>query len=197
MLADHEGRYRWVYEMDMKKNRSILWFILKIVLGILLFLYLFLLFLCWKSGFSWEEFFWLSRIILLCAAVAIAITYGCYWFVSWRFQETYVLLYEMDEEGIFYKQSESQEEKTKMIAYAAAVTGTLTGNYGLLGAGLAAANSGTRFTFDKVRSVSSRPQDDLINANTALMHHMIYVNPADYAFVQKYICERCPDARIR
>ena len=193
-MNQREGKYCWVYEMDMNRNRSILHLVLKIVAGILLFLFAFLLFLCFRSGFSWHDFFWLGRIILLCGIVAIAVTYGSYWFVTWRFHGTYVLLYEMDEEGIAYKQSEDEEEKTKMIGYAAAAAGALTGSHSLIATGLAAQNTATHFTFDKVRSVRTSPDSDLITASTALMRHLIYVNKEDYAFVQRYIAERCPGA---
>ena len=46
----NDGKYTWTYDMDMKQNRSVSNLILKIVTGILAFIFLFLGFLSLRDG---------------------------------------------------------------------------------------------------------------------------------------------------
>lgn len=113
--------------MDMRKNSSILKFVLKIILAILIFLFLFLAFLAIKDR-DWETFLWAGKILAGCSLVIIAICYIAYWLVTKYFGGTYSWCYEMDEDGIRYWQPEEQAEKARNIAKTSAAVGAVTGN---------------------------------------------------------------------
>ena len=150
MQINNEGKYVWSFDMDMYKNTSILKFVLKIVLGILAFLFLFLAFLAIKDQ-DWETFVWAGKILAICSLVIIAICYVSYWFVTKYFKGTYSWCYEMDEEGIRYWQPPEQAEKTRNIAKTSAAVGAMTGNLGLAAAGTANAITDENYVeFNKV-----------------------------------------------
>ncbi|MBR2788044.1 MAG: hypothetical protein IKD94_02665 [Erysipelotrichaceae bacterium] len=134
----------------MRKNSSILKFVLKIILAILIFLFLFLAFLAIKDR-DWETFLWAGKILAGCSLVINAICYIAYWLVTKYFGGTYSWCYEMDEDGIRYWQPEEQAEKARNIAKTSAAVGAVTGNLGLAAAGTVNALSDVnKVKFDKV-----------------------------------------------
>ena len=97
----NDGKYTWTYDMDMKQNRSVLNLVLKIVTGILAFIFLFLGFLSLRDG-DMETFLEMGGVVALCSVVIIAICYLAYWWTTKKFGGVYSWCYEMDEEGIRY-----------------------------------------------------------------------------------------------
>lgn len=190
MKINEEGKYVWSFDMDMKKNPSILKFVLKIILAILIFLFLFLAFLAIKDR-DWETFLWAGKILAGCSLAIIAICYVAYWFVTKYFGGIYSWCYEMDEDGIRYWQPEEQAEKSRNIAKTSAAVGALTGNLGLAAAGTANALADVNeVKFDKVNFLGKSEEEDMITMHTILMHHVIYVDKENFDFVYNYIHDR-------
>jgi hypothetical protein len=190
MKINNEGKYVWSYDMDMNKNHSILKIVLKIVLGILAFLFLFLAYLAIKDQ-DWGTFVWAGKILAICSVVIIAICYVAYWFVTKYFHGTYSWCYEMDEEGIRYWQPPEQAEKSRNIAKTSAAVGAMTGNFGLAAAGTAnALNNENIVEFDKVNFLGKSEDEDMITMHTILMHHVVYVDKENFEFVYNYINDR-------
>ena len=77
----NDGKYTWTYDMDMKQNRSVLNLVLKIVTGILAFIFLFLGFLSLRDG-DMETFLEMGGVVALCSVVIIAICYLAYWWTA-------------------------------------------------------------------------------------------------------------------
>ncbi len=186
----NDGKYTWTYDMDMKHNRSVLNLVLKIVTGILAFIFLFLGFLSLRDG-DMETFLEMGGVVALCSVVIIAICYLAYWWTTKKFGGVYSWCYEMDEEGIRYWQPEEQAAIAKDIARTSAAIGAMTGNVGLAAAGTANAISDENTVkFSGVTIMTTNEKEDLISLHAIVMHHMIYVNKEDYEFVRNYISER-------
>lgn len=190
MTLDSEGKYTWHYDMDMKQNRSVINLVLKIVIGLLIFLFAFIAFLYLKEG-DVEGLMSMSGVLAGCAVAIIAICYFAYWYTCKVFDHVYSWDYEMDEEGIRYWQPKDQAEKAKNIAKGAAAVGAMTGNLGLAAAGTAnALTDVNEIKFKNVTILSKNEKEDLISLHAIFMHHMIYVDKKDYDFVYSFIADR-------
>ena len=130
VTRQEDGVYRWLYELDMKKNLVLLKTVIKIV------------------GF--------------CLCIPLL-------------------------------QIEEQFEKQQVIARAAAFTGALTGNIGLVGSALYNMYNNTAYSdFEKVYSVKSYKDKEVIKVNSPFLFNQIYVKKEDFDFVDSFIREHCP-----
>ncbi len=197
MIQDEKGIYHWIYEMDMKQDRSILRLILKIVLWCMIGILALIMILCLHDGMSLSAFMENAWIILLCLAVIIAICFFAYWLVSKMYGGRYVMLYDMDEEGIAFSQTYDEAEKTRLLAAFSSLAGAAVGNHGLAASGMAAAgNTGGYSRFAKVRRVTVKKNENRIDLYSPFLLNMIYIDPKDFDFVEEFICKRCTKARI-
>ncbi|MBQ6149123.1 MAG: hypothetical protein IJI83_06230 [Oscillospiraceae bacterium] len=198
MQKNENGYYTWTYSMDMWQNRSIINLVLKIVLGIMALLYLFMMFLVFSDGFDFDRWWWVTKIILACVAAIVVISYFAYWLVSKYFGGVYTFIYEMDDETLHYYQPEDQKEKTQNIGAAATIVGLATKNFGTASAGMMTANGvNETVRFEKIRKVGKKEDQNLITMSGLIMHHMIYADDVDYDFVYDFICEHCTNAKIK
>ena len=185
-----DGSYQWAYAMDMKENRSILNLLLVIfgasflvIIGIVMA----------ATGFDYE----VLRILLLCFGVLILIVFFSYWLTSRLFGGTYLMNYEMDEDGIIFEQVAEQAEKTRLIASLAALAGAAAQNVSSVSSALAARNSSNSYSsFQSVKRITGDRAHNLIKVASPFLLNMIYVDDAYYEFVFDYIACRCEKARI-
>ena len=111
-----DGKYRWVFEVPMLKNPSILYDVYK-VLGIsfgVVWLLNVLLIGC-EDGFSLENL-WGSTYVLLAVALVLAvIALIAYVIVAWCYGWKYVVLFTMDEKEIVHQQMPRQVKKAQIL----------------------------------------------------------------------------------
>ena len=105
----------------------------------------------------------------------------------------YIVLFEMDENGINHAQVPSQAKKAGGISAAAFTVGLLTGNHTAFIGGMAASNTQMYTGFSQTRKVRFYPRRDLIKIRQLLFRNQIYAKKEDFAFVQSYILARVPD----
>lgn len=192
MVINDEGKYSWIYEFDMEKNRSIFNLVLKVVLGIYAFVAAFLLGL---DLFNGSSPLWSLKILGIVLAVLLPIVFLCYKYVQKKYNNNYIMLYEMDEEGIRFSQIEDQQQITELIGFFTAMAGVVSGNYGLTGSYLTARDNTAHSEFAKVTRITTDRNSDLISLDSPFLHNMIYVRKEDYDEVLNYIRERCPKAQ--
>ena len=198
MIKDEEGRYHWIYELDMKSNLSIMYLILKIIIGSMFVILAVIIAICYKDGVPMDRIIDSSKIVLACIGGIGLICMFSYWLVSKIYGGTYVMIYDMDEEGISFSQTADQAEKTKIIAGFSSMAGAATKNYGLMASGFAVANNtSAHSSFAKVRKVTVKRKDNLIDLHSPFLLNMIYVDDENFDFVEEYICQRCVKARIK
>ncbi len=189
-----DGKYRWVYEMNMLKNPTIFFTVLKVMMISLGIVWLFGLvigignmsldyFLFWTklTGIMIGIFFVLTIIGVLVTAAVLG---------------KYVVLFEMDEKGVTHIQMPRQVKKAEMIGLITALVGAMAKSPTTIGAGvLATAKTKSTSEFVNVRRVKARRRFNLIKVNQLLDKNQVYVADEDFDFVYNFIKSRCINAK--
>lgn len=194
-----DGVYRWVYELNMFKNPTVFFTVLKILLGCAAGVFLLVFFL--SMG---DNNFWFDGLLSLCQgfSIAIGIMLGLcilgYAVIAAVMGGKYCVLFEMDEQGIKHIQLPKQYKKAQVLASLTMLAGALTNNATAMGAGmLAGANQSMSSQWNLVKSVKCNPRTRAIKVNQPLAKNQVYAQKADYDFVREYIVSRCRDAKIK
>ena len=191
-----DGKYRWVYELPILKNPTVFLLVWKIFFFIILGIFVLISIV---DAVEWPNeigerllsnlkifgFFILGMTVLVGVSMLLyaAIMGG-----------KYVVLFEMDEQGVNHKQLPKQAKKAQVIGAITALVGLASGNLSTAGAGmLSAARTEMYSEFAKVRTVKACPRRHLIKVNQLLNKNQVYADPADYDFVLNYIRARVPD----
>lgn len=175
-MKQENGTYTWQYDLDMKENKSVFSVTLMAVLGSLLPIFLFLVYLSVKDGVSPDDLLMTLMITGGTLLVILLITVFAYKLVSTSYGGTYRMLFRMDETGIGFRRISGRAETEE----------TVTDRYRMDGYS----------DFAKVRKIRCKRESNLIYVISSFLINMIYVPEKDYDFVYRYICERCPQARV-
>ena len=192
-----DGKYRWVYEVPMLKNPSILIDVYK-VLGIsfgIVWLLNVLIIGC-EDGLSVSSLWGFSSGFLILMAVFAVIGYVAYVVVAWTYGWKYVVLFEMDEKEVKHQQMGRQVKKAKVLAALTALAGAAAGRPGVGGTGILASTrfSSTSILENVARLVPCRRMN-LIKVNQLLNKNRIYVPDEDFDFVYDFLCQHCTKAK--
>lgn len=186
-----DGKYRWVYELNMLTNPIIFWTVLKVLGGVWLFLYVFMLIFGDFATF-WEAF----RIFAYVMAGIVALSLMGYLVVAAMYKGKYVVLFEMDEDGISHTQMPRQYKKAQVLSAFTVLAGLASGKPSTVGAGiLAATKNSSTSVFESVRKVKARRRLHVIKVNQLLNKNQVYVPDEDFDFVYDFIKSRCPHAK--
>ena len=188
-----DGSYEWIYEMDMKKNKSILRVVLIAVGASMIPIVLMLLFLSFRDGFDPM----ITFITAVCFLAVILISLLCYWFVGVRYRWSYYMVYRMDEEGITFRQVKEQGEKTEAMGRVISLLGAASGSMGAFSAGVMMTDNSARSEFKNVKRIKINRFNNLINVISPFLVNMVYVSGRYYDFVLDYIASHCPDAPVQ
>lgn len=191
-----DGKYRWTYPLNMLKNPSILFVVLKI-LGVLFSIPVLIMIISAAARGDWDGL-WEDniRIWLIVMAVFLVIILVSYLIVVWMYGGKYIVHFTMDEERLIHLQEPAQARRARKLGAAAAVVGVLAKRPATAGAGaLAASRSASTSVFAKVRKVKAYRWRNLIKVNQLLDHNQVYVPKEDFDFVLGFIRDHCPQAR--
>jgi len=201
IVVDADGVYRWVYEFTLYTNPTILFTVLKIILGIVVGgIVVMLLFMVpdLVNGYAdtgdvvdslrFGGNFILFFFVLTCIGYVIyALMQG----------GKYCVVFTMDEKGITHKQLPRQFEKAKVISALNVLAGAASGNLSQMGAGfITASRDSISSDFANVRSVRGSRMLRVIKVNELAAKNQVYVEPGDYDFVFGYIVAHCPNASV-
>lgn len=189
-----DGKYRWVYEMNLLKNPTIFFTVLKVMMISIAIVWLFGLiiglgdmdldyYLFWTklSGIMLGVFVVLTIIGVLITAVILG---------------KYVVLFEMDEKEVTHIQMPRQVKKAEAIGLITALVGAMAKNPTTIGTGmLAASKTKSTSVFANVRRVKARRRLNLIKVNQLLDKNQVYVSDEDFDFVYDFIKSRCTKAK--
>lgn len=189
-----DGKYRWVYEMNLLKNPTIFITVLKVMMISIAIVWLFGLaiglgdmdldyFLFWTklSGIMLGIFVVLTIIGVLITAAILG---------------KYVVLFEMDEKEVTHIQMPRQVKKAEAIGLITALVGAMAKNPTTIGTGmLAASKTKNTSVFANVRRVKARRRLNLIKVNQLLDKNQVYVPDEDFDFVYDFIKSRCTKAK--
>ena len=192
-----DGKYRWVYDVAMLKNPSILfdvYWVIAISFGLV---WLFVLLIGACSGNADLQSIWgITKTFLLLMVVFFVIGYVAYFFVAWYYGWKYPMLFIMDEHEVVHKQLPGTEGKARAIGRLTALAGAAGGKPGVVGLGILAANRTSMSTsFDSVRRLVPQRRMNLIKVNGLLSRNRVFVVDEDFDFVYDFLCRHCPQAR--
>lgn len=191
-----DGKYRWVYEMNMLTNPTIFLTVFKIFLYIILAGWLiFGTFLYLIHG-DFEGFLDMSKGMLVALAIMAVLTLLGVLFLAALYGGKYVVLFEMDEREIKHIQLPRQVKKAQAISLITTLVGLAAKKPTTAGAGLlAAGKSSSTSVYANVRRVVARRNLHLIKVNQLLNKNQIYVPDEDFDFVYEFIKSRCIHAK--
>jgi len=194
-----DGKYRWVYEVSMMKNPSILIDVLKVLDISLGFVWLFTLLLnFFDDDLSLEKLWNLTMVFLVLMLVFAVIGIIAYTILAWSYGWKYVILFTMDKKEVVHQQMPRQVKKAQVLEALAAMVGGATGNLGMVGTGvLAASRTTSTSTLVNVRKLIPVRWMNLIRVNQLLQKNRVYIPDEDFDFVYDFLCQNCPNAAYR
>ena len=192
-----DGKYRWVYEVPMLKNPSILfdvYWVLGISFGLVWLLNV--IFISCEDGFSLESLWGFTSGLLILMLVFAVIGYVAYVIVAWTYGWKYVVLFTLDEKEVVHQQMPRQMKKAKVLGALTALVGAAAGKPGVMGSGiLAASRSTSTSVLANVKSIKARRRLNLIKVNQLLNKNRVFVPDEDFDFVYDFLCQHCPNAK--
>ena len=192
-----DGKYRWVYDVPMLKNPSILmevYWVLGVSFGIV-WLFVLLMGGC-ENHFRPAALWDITRGFLILMAVFFVLGWVAYFFVSWYYGWKYSILFIMDEQEVVHKQLPGTEGKARAIGKLTALAGAGDGTVGMAGMGVLVANRTSMSTsYSSVRRIIARRRRHLIKVRERFSRNMVFVADEDFDFVYQYLCDHCPNAR--
>lgn len=192
-----DGKYHWMYELQLLKNPSVLFDVYK-ALGVTLGIvgcFFFLVQAC-SDGFRMDGFVIVLKI--MGAMVGIMAVLGIFGYLlyaaimGWK----YTVLFTMDEKGLVHEQTTHAKKKVERIGTLTILSGAASGNPGTVGTGMLAANRTTMTSdFSSVKKVKAIRWMNTINVNELFGKNRVYVSDEDFDFVYNYISSHCPNAK--
>ena len=192
-----DGKYRWIYEVPMLKNPSIIIDVFKVVGISLGIVWLFMVLLSVYDGdFSLESLLDISMVFLGLMLVFAVIVFLAYVILAWHYGWKYVVLFTMDKSEIVHQQMPYQVKKAQVLGALAAMIGGAAGNLGMVGTGVLAASRTTSIsTLVRVNRLIPVRRMNLIKVNQKLHKNRIYVPDEDFDFVYDFLCQQCINAK--
>ncbi|MBQ9886062.1 MAG: hypothetical protein IJM37_04275 [Lachnospiraceae bacterium] len=190
-----DGRYRWIYEMSLLKNPTILFLIIKIFFAIFLVIFgvtTIADFIRFKKA---EALFNNAKVLGIIFLVFMAIVIISYLIYTAVMGGKYIIEFEMDEKGVNHKQIPFQAEKARKIGEITALAGSAKGSFTTTGIGMNATRTEMYSDFSKTRKVKSYPRRNLIKVNGLLSRNQVYAMSEDFEFVKDYIISHCENLK--
>ena len=192
-----DGKYRWVYEVPMLKNPTILIDVFK-VLGIsfgIVWLFTVLVIGC-EEGYTLDNLWGITSGFLMLMGVFLVIGCIAYFIVAWCYGWKYVVLFTLDERQVVHQQMPRQVKKATVLGALTAMMGGAAGKPGVVGSGLLAASRSTLTSdfVDVTRLIPCRCHN-LIKVSQLLSKNRVFVPDEDFDFVYNYLCQHCPRAK--
>ena len=190
-----DGKYRWVYEINLFKNPIFFFLVWKIFFFIFLAAFIVVNvsdFIKWGAEKIPQNLLFLGYFFIGMTAV-VGLGYLIYAAIMGG---KYTVEFEMDEKGFIHRQIASQAKKAKAIGTAAMLAGAASGRAGTIGAGIAAQRTEMYTEFSKVKKVKSYPRRNVIKVRETFEHNQIYASGEDFAFVLDFILSHCANQNL-
>lgn len=194
-----DGKYRWVYEVNMLTNYSILFDVWKVFgISIVIIIILFTIIFTFTGELSLDLFIGMGKglgFTVGILAVLSILGYLLYAAISgWK----YVALFIMDEKEVTHQQMPREVKKGQIIGALTILAGLASGRPGVIGTGiLSQSRSSMTSTLANVKRLIPSRRMNLIKVNQLLAKNRVYVNDEDFDFVYDFLCQHCVNAKKR
>lgn len=192
-----DGKYHWMYDLNMLKNPAVLIDVFK-VFGITLLImgcFLFIIQAC-ENGINAEGLGFVLMLMGSIAGILVVLVLLGYLLYAAMSGWTYTVHFIMDENGVVHEQSPKAKKVGERIGFLTMLAGLLARKPGVMGSGMLAASRTTMSTdFSKVRKVKAIRWMNTIKVNEPFGKNRVYVADDDFDFVYNYISSRCPKAK--
>ncbi|MBQ7265331.1 MAG: hypothetical protein IJS61_04455 [Firmicutes bacterium] len=191
-----DGKYRWAYHFDMLKNSTILFTIWKVICISAFIVWLFVIFLLVvENNKELKPYISLTELFVMLTMFFCVLGVVAYFMVAKQYGWKYMVIFEMDEEGIVHRQMSQQFDKAKTMGWFTAVVGAVSGNLSMTGPGISnAVRNSISTEFSKVKSVKISSTRNTIYLNAPLSHNQVYVATEYFDYVKEYILSRIPSS---
>ena len=191
-----DGILRWVYEMNMWKNPTLVITIWKVLLLTSLVPAFLIFFLTLNDGLGTAILVFL-KIMTIVGGIVTGLMLLAYPFVAMINGGKYCVIFEMDDKSVNHIQMQKQFQKSQVLSMVVVLAGVMTGNIQATAAGmLAGSKQSSLSSFEKVKSITVNKKRHVIYVNEKLSHNQIYADSGDFAFISEYIIKRCKKAKV-
>lgn len=192
-----DGKYRWVYEFSMLKNPTLYFTVLKVLtIGALCCTLFVIATSIGSEGLG--AFIEGAKVFGVGMAIFVPLSFLSYLILAAQYGWKYIVLFEMDENGIIHQQQDKQFDKAKGIAWLNAFIGAARNDIGAVGRSISVmTNNSTSSEFGSVKKVTLLKRRNTIKLDQPFSHNQVYVENEDWDFVKNYIIERCTIAKIK
>ena len=188
-----DGKYRWVYEVNMLTNYSILfdvWKVLGISMGILVLL--FVVIAVFDGDWDVDMLIGMASTLGIVALVMLVLGLIGYFVYAAISEWKYAVLFIMDEKEVVHQQMPNTVKKGQLIGALTILAGFASGRPGAVGTGvLAQSRLSMSSTLAHVERLISCRKMNLIKVNERFEKNRVYVNTEDFDFVYDYLLTHC------
>ena len=191
-----DGKYRWLYEMNMFRNPTIILTVAKVLGGVLLGLWLVFGLLLSAIEGNWDGLLGMTRVLGIVMGVMAVLLVIAYLILCWMYHGKYIVLFEMDEKSIKHIQLPRQFKRAQAMGLITALVGLAAKRPTTAGAGLlSATRQASTSDFKYVKKVKAYPRRHLVKVNETLNKNQVYAATEDFDFVLDWIRTRCINAK--
>lgn len=193
-----DGKYHWLYDLNLLKNPSVLIDVYK-ALGITLLItgLILLLIQACTNGLHAQDFIVTLQIIGLLTGIMVVLGLLAYLLYAAISGWTYSVHFIMDEKGVEHRQAPRSQKVARRIGILTTLIGLFASKPGVAGTGMLSASRMTMSTtFASVRKVKAKRRMNTIMVNEPFGKNRVYVRDEDFDFVYGYISSHCPNAAV-
>ena len=190
-----DGKYCWAYEVPLMRNPVIFITVFKAICLTVIIVVLFAIIINLVNDEGLDSLLFTGKVMLIVSGVFFVLFLIGYIIFAAINGWKYVMIFEMDEQGILLRQLDRQVKRAKAIATLAVIAGLAGGNRGAVSAGVLSATHQEMYCeFGSVRSVKPKRGWHTIKVREMLTHHQVYAADEDFDFVFQFILSHCPKA---
>ena len=200
ILLCQDGKYRWMYELDMLKNPTLLFTILK-ALGLTIGISFGIIFIIQvaDNGLDSNTLKFLGVFLLVMAGFFV-LGIISFLIVVAIFGGKYIVFFEMDDKELVHIQAPRQFKKVQGMAILSGLAGLLSSNIPLgTGIALMVGTKQSKYSsWDRVTKVKSvRRRNTIYVDQFVLDKNQVYADDEDFDFVENFIKSHCMKAKYK